>query len=297
MIAGGKYILETFGETPTASPSWSMATWGAPPPSPSPAVISRASSCITIGRATAPSPAPSQARLLRFQVIAKMSRLQGASGMHTGTMGYGKMEGEASDRAIAYMMEREVADGPIFGQEWRGMKGNTPIISGGMNAHACPASSRTWAMPMMINTCGGGSFGHLDGPVAGATSSSRPTRPGRVAATYSSTPLPTGNSPAPSNPSPPMPTAFPAGGSACAAKGECDAPPSDLLSHSSAKSKRATRAPVAISPGLLSDIATACKAISGIVANGALADILGSAGSGNIQGEEQKKLDLIANGP
>lgn len=48
--------------------------------------------------------------------------------------------------------------------------------------------------------------------------------------------------------------------------------------------------------GLLSDIATACKAISGIVANGALADILGSAGSGNIQGEEQKKLDLIANG-
>lgn len=47
--------------------------------------------------------------------------------------------------------------------------------------------------------------------------------------------------------------------------------------------------------GLLNDIATACKAIAGVVSRGALADILGSAGSGNIQGEEQKKLDLLAN--
>ena len=47
--------------------------------------------------------------------------------------------------------------------------------------------------------------------------------------------------------------------------------------------------------GLLNDIATACKAIAGAVSRGALADVLGSAGSGNIQGEEQKKLDLIAN--
>ena len=47
--------------------------------------------------------------------------------------------------------------------------------------------------------------------------------------------------------------------------------------------------------GLLADIAVACKAISGAVARGALADVLGSAGSGNVQGEEQKKLDIIAN--
>lgn len=47
--------------------------------------------------------------------------------------------------------------------------------------------------------------------------------------------------------------------------------------------------------GLLNDIATACKAIAGAVSRGALADILGSAGSGNIHGEEQKKLDLLAN--
>ncbi|MBS1190384.1 MAG: cbbF, fbp [Rhodocyclaceae bacterium] len=47
--------------------------------------------------------------------------------------------------------------------------------------------------------------------------------------------------------------------------------------------------------GLLNDVATACKAIASAVARGALADVLGSAGSGNIQGEEQKKLDVIAN--
>ncbi len=47
--------------------------------------------------------------------------------------------------------------------------------------------------------------------------------------------------------------------------------------------------------GLLADIAVACKAIAGAVARGALADVLGSAGSGNVQGEEQKKLDIIAN--
>ncbi|HNL22069.1 MAG TPA: RuBisCO large subunit C-terminal-like domain-containing protein, partial [Rhodocyclaceae bacterium] len=103
-------------------------------------------------------------------VHCKMSRLQGASGMHTGTMGYGKMEGEASDRAIAYMMEREVADGPYFRQEWRGMKGNTPIISGGMNAVRLPGFFKNLGHANVINTCGGGSFGHLDGPVAGATS-------------------------------------------------------------------------------------------------------------------------------
>ena len=42
---------------------------------------------------------------------AKMSRLQGASGIHVGTMGYGKMEGSADDRAIAYVIERDEYQG------------------------------------------------------------------------------------------------------------------------------------------------------------------------------------------
>jgi len=46
--------------------------------------------------------------------------------------------------------------------------------------------------------------------------------------------------------------------------------------------------------GLLDNIATACKAIANSVGRGALTGHLGSAGSHNIQGEEQKPLDLIA---
>jgi fructose-1,6-bisphosphatase I len=47
--------------------------------------------------------------------------------------------------------------------------------------------------------------------------------------------------------------------------------------------------------GLLNDIVTACKVISNAVNKGALIGVLGSQGSENVQGEVQKKLDVIAN--
>ncbi|MBF0373564.1 MAG: class 1 fructose-bisphosphatase [Alphaproteobacteria bacterium] len=46
---------------------------------------------------------------------------------------------------------------------------------------------------------------------------------------------------------------------------------------------------------LLNDIVTACKVISNMVNKGALIGVLGSAGSDNVQGEVQKKLDIISN--
>jgi fructose-1,6-bisphosphatase I len=46
---------------------------------------------------------------------------------------------------------------------------------------------------------------------------------------------------------------------------------------------------------LLHSIGTACKAISNNLKNGALADVLGSLDTENVQGETQKKLDMIAN--
>lgn len=46
---------------------------------------------------------------------------------------------------------------------------------------------------------------------------------------------------------------------------------------------------------LIEGVATACVEISGNVAKGALAGILGEAGTDNVQGESQKKLDVIAN--
>jgi fructose-1,6-bisphosphatase I len=47
--------------------------------------------------------------------------------------------------------------------------------------------------------------------------------------------------------------------------------------------------------GLLSDIVSACKQIAHQVNKGALIGVLGGAGSENIQGEAQKKLDVITN--
>lgn len=46
---------------------------------------------------------------------------------------------------------------------------------------------------------------------------------------------------------------------------------------------------------LLNDIVTACKVIANAVNKGQLIGVLGSAGSENIQGEVQKKLDVISN--
>ncbi len=113
---------------------------------------------------------PSAKRGYTAFVLAKMSRLQGASGIHVGTMGYGKMEGGKDDRDIAYMIERDSVDGPVYHQEWYGMKPTTPIISGGMNALRLPGFFENLGHANVINTAGGGSYGHIDSPAAGATS-------------------------------------------------------------------------------------------------------------------------------
>ncbi len=46
---------------------------------------------------------------------------------------------------------------------------------------------------------------------------------------------------------------------------------------------------------LIEAISDSCRTISYLVSRGALADVLGSAGTGNVQGEEQKQLDILAN--
>ncbi|OZA29764.1 MAG: ribulose 1,5-bisphosphate carboxylase [Hydrogenophilales bacterium 17-64-11] len=113
---------------------------------------------------------PSAKRGYTAFVLAKMSRLQGASGIHVGTMGYGKMEGDATDKGIAYMIERDECQGPVYFQKWYGMKPTTPIISGGMNALRLPGFFENLGHGNVINTSGGGSYGHIDSPAAGAIS-------------------------------------------------------------------------------------------------------------------------------
>jgi len=103
-------------------------------------------------------------------VHTKISRIIGASGIHVGTMSFGKMEGDASDKLIAYMLQDDVAQGPYYEQEWEGMIQTTPIISGGMNALRLPAFFENLGHSNVILTAGGGSFGHKDGPKQGAMS-------------------------------------------------------------------------------------------------------------------------------
>ncbi len=46
---------------------------------------------------------------------------------------------------------------------------------------------------------------------------------------------------------------------------------------------------------LIEALSDSCRTISALVSRGALAGVLGSAGTGNVQGEEQKQLDILAN--
>merc|ERR1712224_498341 len=103
-------------------------------------------------------------------VHTKITRIIGASGVHVGTMSFGKMEGDSTDRNIAYMLQDDAADGPYFHQKWEGMPQTTPIISGGMNALRLPAFFENLGHSNVILTAGGGAFGHKDGPKQGATS-------------------------------------------------------------------------------------------------------------------------------
>jgi len=103
----------------------------------------------------------------------KLARLMGASGIHTGTMGYGKMEGHGDERVLAYMLERDECMGHYFNQKWHGMKPTVAIISGGMNALRLPGFFENLGHGNVINTCGGGAYGHIDSPAAGAKSLSQ----------------------------------------------------------------------------------------------------------------------------
>merc|ERR1712127_423388 len=103
-------------------------------------------------------------------VHTKITRIIGASGVHVGTMSFGKMEGDSTDRNIAYMLQDDAADGPYYHQKWEGMPQTTPIISGGMNALRLPAFFENLGHSNVILTAGGGAFGHKDGPKQGATS-------------------------------------------------------------------------------------------------------------------------------
>ena len=170
IIARGEYVLEQFGEFASHVAFLIDGYVGGP-------------TAITTARRVFPNQflhyhraghgavtSPSAKRGYSAFVLSKMSRLQGASGIHTGTMSFGKMEGEKSDTLIAYQIEQDSVAGPAYHQEWQGMKPTTPIISGGMNALRMPGFFDNLGHSNAILTAGGGSYGHIDGAAEGARS-------------------------------------------------------------------------------------------------------------------------------
>jgi ribulose-bisphosphate carboxylase large chain len=170
MVARGEYILETFG--PNADHVAFLVDGYVAGPA-----------AITTARRRFPKQylhyhraghgavtSPNSKRGYTAFVLSKMARLQGASGIHTGTMGYGKMEGDASDKDMAFMLTEDSADGPFYHQEWLGFNTTTPIISGGMNALRMPGFFENLGHSNLIMTAGGGAFGHIDGGAKGAVS-------------------------------------------------------------------------------------------------------------------------------
>ena len=113
---------------------------------------------------------PSSKRGYTSFVLGKLARLMGASGIHVGTMSYGKMEGSKDDKLICYMLERDECQGPFFYQKWYGMKPTTSIISGGLNAVRLPGFFENLGHGNVIATAGGGSYGHIDSATDGAKS-------------------------------------------------------------------------------------------------------------------------------
>jgi ribulose-bisphosphate carboxylase large chain len=170
IIARGEYILEEFGEF-ASHVAFLIDGYVGGPSAITTARRHFANQFLHYHRAGHGAvTSPSSKRGYNAFVLSKMSRLQGASGIHTGTMGYGKMEGDKGDTVIAHMIDNDKAQGIVYPQEWHGMKPTTPIISGGMNALRIVGFFENLGHSNVILTAGGGSYGHIDGAAEGAIS-------------------------------------------------------------------------------------------------------------------------------
>jgi ribulose-bisphosphate carboxylase large chain len=131
-------------------------------------------------------------------VLSKFARLAGASGIHTGTAGVGKMKGSVEDDiTAAHNIQYLKSRGHIFEQtwskvqendkdtlelvkedrlehvileddSWRGMKKCCPIISGGLNPTKLQPFIEKIGNTEFITTMGAGTHAHPDGTKAGS---------------------------------------------------------------------------------------------------------------------------------
>ncbi len=132
-------------------------------------------------------------------VLSKFARLAGASGIHTGTAGIGKMKGDTTeDITSAHNILQLASEGHFFNQSWskvpthdkdvldivhedyahhvvlqndswRGTKRCTPIISGGLNPTLLKPFIDVMGSVDFITTMGAGCHAHPKGTRSGAT--------------------------------------------------------------------------------------------------------------------------------
>jgi ribulose-bisphosphate carboxylase large chain len=131
-------------------------------------------------------------------VLSKFARLAGASGIHTGTAGIGKMKGSpeedivaahsildlkakghffeqtwskipTKDKNLIELVHQDLAHHVILGDDsWRGMKKCCPIISGGLNPTSLEPFIKVMKGVDFITTMGAGCHAHPKGTQAGA---------------------------------------------------------------------------------------------------------------------------------
>ncbi len=102
-------------------------------------------------------------------VLSKFAKLAGASGIHTGTAGIGKMAGSPEEDVVAaHNILRYNEKGHFFEQSWGGVKKCCPIISGGLNPTLLKPFIDVMGTTDFITTMGAGVHAHPKGTKAGA---------------------------------------------------------------------------------------------------------------------------------
>lgn len=101
-------------------------------------------------------------------VLTAFARLAGASGMHTGTAGIGKMYGGKEDIIAVHTALDKTSKGEFFTQDWHNMKPCAPIASGGLNPTKLIPVIKAFGTTDFITTMGAGCHSHPGGTRKGA---------------------------------------------------------------------------------------------------------------------------------
>lgn len=102
-------------------------------------------------------------------ILSAWGRMAGASGIHTGTAGIGKMKGDEEDVMAVHAASDQISKGFFFEQDWGKMAPCAAIASGGLNPTKLAPLIDAFGTTDFITTMGAGCHSHPDGTRKGAT--------------------------------------------------------------------------------------------------------------------------------